>query len=67
MKENEKKVSPEFKDQPELGSLFLSVVRNTLSPVGRDFRLPPVRNRVKIGKQKLAFHIALSETAFTKN
>lgn len=67
MKENEKKVSPEFKDHPEQGFFFLSADRNTLSPVSRDFRLLPVRNRVKTGKQKLTLHIALSETAFTKN
>lgn len=35
MKGDKKKVSPEFKDHPELGSLFLSADRNILSLVSR--------------------------------
>lgn len=55
MKEGEKKVSPEFKDHPELGSLFLSADGNMWLLISRDFRLLPVVNTVKIGKQKLTF------------
>lgn len=35
MKGNKKKVNPEFKDHPELGSLFLSADRNILPLVSR--------------------------------
>lgn len=55
MKEEEKKASPEFKDHPELRSLFLSAARNMLSMISRDFRLTLVVNTVKTGKQKLTF------------
>lgn len=55
MKEDEKKVSPEFKYHPELGSLFLSADRNMLSLVSRDFSLLPGMNTDKTGTQKLIF------------
>ena len=55
MKEDEKKVSPEFKDYPQLGSFVVSADRNMLSLASRDFRLLPLMNAVKTGKQKLTF------------
>lgn len=66
MKEGKKKVSPEFKDHPELGSVFLSA--DILCLASRDSRLLPVMNTIKIRKQKLTSHRgkikALSETGF---